>query len=1001
RINYILADSNAGIILKEIEELNEKQEIQEFDELGEGVEIIEIHSIYKNLLPIEAQNPSTGIRQPTPPPAYIIYTSGTTGRPKGTVITHSSLINLCTWHNRYYEVTGADKATQYASIAFDAAVWEIYPYLVKGATLHILPKKTKLDIERLSNYYRRAKITISFLPTQFCSQFMAEAGEIPTLRVLLAGGDKLNRYVNGKYKLYNNYGPTENTVVSTSFHVKNQSGNIPIGKPVANVQIYIMNKGSLKLQPPGIAGELCIAGDSLALGYLNNPELTCEKFTPYGGDLIKENKEIAGSAKLVEESRKALCPPEARLYRTGDLARCLPDGNIEFLGRIDHQVKIRGFRIELGEIENSLLLQPEIKETVVISRQSKDGDNFLCAYYVVENHKDETYDRPDSSTFKAHLSQHLPDYMIPTFFIKLEKIPLTSNGKANRKALAQIQIPNLKSPKSYQAPRNKIEEKLNRIWADILDLQKQDISIDDNFFDIGGHSLRATIMASKIHKEFNVKLPLTEIFKNPSIRPLSDTIKKYAEDKYIAIETVEKKEYYVLSSPQKRLYVLHQMEPESTAYNMPFTVPLLKDTDPVKLQAVFKKLIRRHESLRTSFHMLPVTPGGVNPITSGGAPITSAGDPITSGGDPVTPNNQYPITNNSFEIPVQKLHDEVEFEIEYYKPGPAHQETGTGERKHPKDVGSKFFRPFELSKAPLLRVGIIEPTAKGNDNQNGIMMLDMHHIITDGTSQEVLLDDFLAIHAEKNLPTIKHQYKDYAEWQNSREQKELVKQQGQYWMDRFSGELPVLNLPTDYQRPLNQRFEGHTIAFELNKEEIANLKTAAKENETTLYMAILSSYTIVLSKLSGQQDIIVGTPTAGRRHTDLENIIGMFVNTLGMRNYPHGEKTVKEYLKELKENTLQAFENQDYPFEDLVDGLSIRRDTGRNPIFDVMLNLLNQTDYKKQNTTTITTTSTTSSMSTMSTKSTPSTTSTTSKFDLTLIATDTGDSLNFHFEYCT
>ncbi|MCP4148550.1 MAG: amino acid adenylation domain-containing protein, partial [bacterium] len=516
---------------------------------------------------------------------------------------------------------------------------------------------------------------------------------------------------------------------------------------------------------------------------------------------------------------------------------------------------------------------------------------------------------------RTYLAQNLPDYMIPSYFLKMEKLPLTPNGKIDRKALTQYPISNIQFQTKYPthiAPRNETEEKLNAIWTDILGVQKHEIGIDDNFFDIGGHSLRATIMVSKIHKEFNVKLPLAEIFKKSSIRTLAETISEFNREKYIAIQPVEKKEYYNLSSAQKRLYILQQMEPESTAYNMPYTLPLLKDSDPVKLLEVFKKLIQRHESLRTSFHMIPVTPGG-GQVTPGGGPITPDGAPVTPGE----------------VIPVQKLHDEVEFEIEYYKPGAGGQEAKT------------FFRPFEMSKAPLLRVGIIETTQTGNAYQNRILMLDMHHIITDGTSQDLLIKEYHAMAAAESVSPLKLQYKDYAEWQNSEKQKKLIKQQEETWINQLSGELPILNLPTDYPRPIIQNFEGQTLSFMLNEEKSNNLKAIAKENEVTLYMTILSIFTIMLSKLSGQEDIIVGTPTAGRRHADLEKIIGMFVNTLAIRNYPEGGKTYKEYLRELKKNTLKAFENQDYQFENLVERLSVRRDTGRNPIFDVMFNLLN------------------------------------------------------------
>ncbi|MCP4154547.1 MAG: non-ribosomal peptide synthetase, partial [bacterium] len=597
------------------------------------------------------------------------------------------------------------------------------------------------------------------------------------------------------------------------------------------------------------------------------------------------------------------------------------------------------------------------------SRQLKSGDNILCAYYV-QTGKEEA--EPD---LRQYLAQGLPDYMIPSFFIKLEKIPLTTNGKINRKELSEYPISNSRL-QTHESPRNDIEKKLVEIWGEVLEIPKEKISIDENFFHIGGHSLRAVAMIAKLHKAFNVKLPLAAIFKTPSIRALSDTIKGLTKNKYASIEPAGKKEYYILSSAQKRLYVLQQMELGGTAYNMPHIIPLTETLSLEKLEDNFRKLIKRHESLRTSFHMInPVTPEGVMPVTPGE------------------------------EIPIQVIHENVAFKIERFKIGKF--KNGINEESLSQWAQREFFRTFDLDTPPLLRIGIVEttdmdtdtgPTKPGHDDRERFMLIDMHHIITDGISRELLIKEFFQLNKGENLRHLDLQYKDYAEWQNSSIQKQLMKQQEETWLKTFPGELPVLDIPTDYPRPQMQSFEGNTITFELNEKETGSLKETAKQNQTTLYMTILSTFTILLSKLSGQEDIIVGTATAGRRHAGLEKIIGMFVNTLAIRNYPGEEKTVENYLSEVKKNTLQAFENQEYPFEDLVDRLSVRRDTGRNPIFDVMFNMINRGEYKKQNTTTL---------STPSTTSTTSTPSTTSKFDLTLIATDTGDSLTFQFEYCT
>ncbi|MCP4156725.1 MAG: non-ribosomal peptide synthetase, partial [bacterium] len=418
--------------------------------------------------------------------------------------------------------------------------------------------------------------------------------------------------------------------------------------------------------------------------------------------------------------------------------------------------------------------------------------------------------------------------------------------------------------------------------------------IDSDFFQIGGHSLKATVMVARIHKKFNIKLPLTGIFRNSSIRTLAHNLKGLTEDKYAPIKQVEKKAFYILSPAQKRLYFLQQMELESTAYNMPYVFPLTEILSLEKTGDTFRKLIRRHESLRTSFHML-------NPVTPGRVPVTPEG-----------------------VIPVQVVQNNVAFEIEKFKIGK--YENDEREENSLMRIQQEFFRPFDLTVAPLLRVGIVETagtdmntkTAKPtSDSHEGIMLIDMHHIITDATSQDVLIKEYIALNNGENLPPLKLQYKNYAEWQNSAKQKQLLKQQETFWMNRFSNEIPVLYLPTDYPRPVIRSFEGNNISFVLNKNETANLKETAKKNKSTLYMTILAIFSILLSKLSSQEDIIVGTPVAGRRHADLENIIGMFVNTLAMRNYPDGRKTFKEYLNEVKENTLQVFENQDYQFEDL------------------------------------------------------------------------------------
>ncbi|MCP4147470.1 MAG: hypothetical protein GY757_06945, partial [bacterium] len=515
---------------------------------------------------------------------------------------------------------------------------------------------------------------------------------------------------------------------------------------------------------------------------------------------------------------------------------------------------------------------------------------------------------------------------------------------------------------------------MTKIWSDILAIPREEIGIDRDFFQIGGHSLKATILVSRVHKEFNIKLPLTEIFRQSTIRTLADIIKKGGKEKFNAIKPTEKKEYYNQSPTQKRLYILQQMALESTAYNMPQVLHLTGTINREKQETTFRALIQRHESLRTSFHMIaPVTPGGV--------------------------------------IPVQIIHPTVTFNIETLLLEGKEQSTRHHDVNHDvnHDVSDNhrlaqiqraFFRPFDLARAPLLRVGIVEitgtETKRDTDTNTGtvnttrelteaIMLIDMHHIITDGTSQEVLIKEFHHLYTgDENVPPLKLQYKDYAEWQNNNKHKQLMKKQEEFWMKMFSGELPVLHLPIDYKRPVIQNFEGDSISFVPDIPVIQKIKNNAKKNEATFYMAILAILNILLAKLSGGEDIIIGSPIAARRHADLENIIGMFANTLAIRNFPREKMTYTEFLEEVRKRTMDVYENQDYPFDDLVDKLLTGRDISRNPLFDVSFNLLNQankTGYVPGNTSSIEKEN--------------------ARFDLALYALETGENTIFRFQYCT
>jgi acyl carrier protein len=551
-------------------------------------------------------------------------------------------------------------------------------------------------------------------------------------------------------RVVNGYGPTENTTFSACFLIdKDYDIAIPIGTPISNSRAYILNRHH-GLQPPGAVGQLYLAGDGLARGYLNNVEFTAERFI--------RHPFIHGE----------------RIYMTGDLARWLPGGVIEFAGRVDHQVKIRGYRVEPGEIESRLLQIDYIKEAVVMVLENQsEADKSLCAYIVSDG-------KPGVSMLKNTLSAQLPAYMIPSYFVQLEKIPLTANGKVHRKALP---LPGFEAGHNYVAPGSEMQKKLIVLWSEVLKVDKNVIGIDDDFFDLGGHSLKAANLAARIHKALNVKIDLAEIFEKPTVRELSRLIAESEAVEHVSIKPVEKLEYYAISSAQKRLYLVQQLTPDSTPYNMYQVIPLKGDIDRQEIEDTFRKLINRHESLRTSFLM-----AGMETVQVVSAPGDAA------------------------------------FALEYYSisgvPGAGNRYAAAGD----------FIRPFDLSRAPLLRARLIE-----TGEREFLLMVDMHHIISDGISLNIIRGDFIALLAGQELSPLPLRYRDYVHWQQSRSQEESRAQQEEYWKKEFDDTLPVLNLPTDYKRPVIQSFEGSKLRFALQGKELEIVDKAAESQQATRY----------------------------------------------------------------------------------------------------------------------------------------------------------------------
>ncbi len=808
--------------------------------------------------------------------AYIIYTSGSTGWPKGVEIQHDSLLNLITWHQRVYNVNPADRATQVAGPAFDATVWELWPYLTAGASIHIPDEETRLSPRKLLAWFAQEKITLSFVPTPLAEEVLDEPiPERLALQVLLTGGDKLHRRPNEAtpFIVINHYGPTENTVVSTWARIPagpDSLGAPPIGRPITNTHVYVLDR-YLNPVPVGVPGELYVGGASLARGYHRQPELTLEKFVshPFNKD------------------------PAARLYKTGDRVRYLDDGNLEFLGRMDQQIKIRGHRMEAGEIECVLAQHPTVREAVVLAHEDARGETQLVAYVITRIGQTAT-----TASLREFLKQKLPDYMVPAACVFLDTLPLTPNGKVDRTALP---MPDLEKDleKTFVAPRTPTEEMLAGIWAEVL--HRDEVGIHHNFFELGGHSLLATQVMSRVHGVFQLDVPLHELFDAPTVAELAEKIDAARQTtrkvNSAPLQPAQRQGELPLSFAQERLWFLEQLEPGQSFNNIPAVIRLSGDLNFKALAEGLSEIVRRQKCFRTIF------------TSAKGRPVAFT--------TPVQP----------LDIPVVDLAGLNSYERESEV-----QRLTTEEAR----------QPFDLTQSPLLRVKLLRLAAEEH-----LLLINMHHIISDGWSMGVFYRELTLLYEafSRGLPTplaeLPIDFSDFAHWQRQWLQNDVLEQQLTYWKQQLGGHLPVLDLPTDRPRPAVQTYRGATKHFALPTTLCSALKALSRREDVTLFMLLLAAFQTLLHRYSGQEDIIVGSPMAGRTRSEVESLVGLFLNTLAFRTTLSGDITFRELLQRVRQVALEAYAHQDLPFEKLVENLSVERDLSRSPVFQVMFVLQN------------------------------------------------------------
>jgi tyrocidine synthetase-3 len=802
--------------------------------------------------------------------AYVIYTSGTTGEPKGVLNEHGALLNRLLWMKSDLNINADDVILQKTPFTFDVSVWEFILPFISGSTLIVARPEGHKDPVYLRELINEEGVTLLHFVPSMLEHFLLERGvaECTSIRNIVCSGEALSRKLVNKFqevfkqvRLFNYYGPTEAAIDVTSMELTNDKGEaVSIGRPVANTQIYILND-AMNLQFLGSVGEICIGGVQVSRGYLNKPELTDQKFVnnPYN---------------------------RGKLYRTGDLGFWNEDGTIAYLGRKDDQVKIRGHRIELGEIEAALVTKPELIQASVLTSEDKDGHTILIAYIVSSVPE-------KAASLYGFLSGILPMYMIPSRFVQLEKMPLTTNGKLDRKALKNMEG-SIDFSENYVEPRNEIERTLVEIWNEAL--EKDKIGVKDNFFALGGHSLIAIRLIGKYHKELGVKIELKEFFDKTSIAEHAELIRNSERTQYAGIEKAPVAESYPLSSGQRRLWILSQFKDGNIAHNMPTQISISKKVNVAQFEKALLTVIERHEILRTVYRL-----------------------------DESNEPRQWILST-----------EQLGFKLDYQD----YRELENPWQDMSEYINRDAYKPFNLEEGPLIRASLIQL-----QEEKFILYYNLHHIISDGWSMKILSNDVLHYYdafsnnMEPVLQELNIQYKDYTVYQLRQFRSGQFDKQVEYWKSVLLGDLPILDLPSGHKRPLVKTYSGERMKIVLSKQLISDLKAKCNFLDGSLFNGFVTLWNILFYRYTGNEDIIIGTPVAGREHPDLSKQIGFYVNTVPLRNHIVPTDSFEVMFDKIKKRTLEAFSHQNYPFDQLVEIMQLPRNISRSPIFDVMLTM--------------------------------------------------------------